>query len=243
MRERLSLLAVAASVVSLLGCSSSSGGGGNAGASNNFVCGNGSISGTGRATDPNGLAPVPNATASAPGCTTAVTDDRGYIQIATDPGLVIKLDVSASGHVNEHAEFAVLKDGFALTGYLFEGSVKSGLLPGWSDSQGYIAVLISSSSGGDGGSCTNDGVTVSVKGHPEIPASYLKDLSTLDPTLTATGSLGAAVLGPVPPGTYEVDGAKTGCTVSPSTGAYFQFQTTFAVAAGTLSLQSMQIGP
>jgi hypothetical protein len=230
-------------VVGLLGCSSSSGGG-NTGASNVFTCGGGSISGTGRATDPNGLAPVPNATASAPGCTTAVSDDRGYIQVATDPNLVIKLDVSANGFVNEHAEFAVLQNGFALTGYLFESSVKSSILSGWSDSQGYVAVLISSTGGGDAGStCTNDGVTVSVKGHPEIAASYLKDLSTVDPSLTATGSLGAAVLGPVPPGTYEVDGTKTGCTVAPTTDAYFQFQTTFAVAAGTLSLQSMQIGP
>ena len=211
------------SLVSLPACSSkSTGSSADAGTTTNnaFTCGGGSISGTGRATDPTmGLAAVPGATISSPGCTTAVTDDRGY--------------------VNEHAEFAALQNGFAAAGYMYPESVKTTILTSWDDAQGYIAV-VASDDGSDAGACaTADGVTLSVKGHPEIHATYLKDQQTADPSLTVTSSFGGAVLGPIPPGTYEVDGAKTGCTSSATKNLYFQFNTTIDVSAGVLTLQEI----
>jgi hypothetical protein len=227
-------------------CSSrSSGSSSDAGTSNTFTCGGGSITGTGRATDPTmGLGPVPGATATAPGCTTAVTDDRGYITVATDPGLMIKLDVTNSGYLHEHAEFALKEAGFQVNGYLYPTSIETTILGGWTDSQGYIAVGITAD-GSDAGPCsTTDGVTISVKGHPEIKATYLKDQQTADPTLTATSTgFAGGVLGPVPPGTYEADGAKTGCTSVPLDGQYFQYNSSFAVSAGVLTLQSIQLAP
>jgi hypothetical protein len=231
------------SLVSLPACSSkSTGSSADAGTTTNnaFTCGGGSISGTGRATDPTmGLAAVPGATISSPGCTTAVTDDRGYVTASTDPGLMMKIDLSNTGYLNEHAEFAALQNGFAASGYMYPESIKTTILTGWDDAQGYIAV-VASDDGSDAGACaTADGVTLSVKGHPEIHATYLKDQQTADPSLTVTSSFGGAVLGPIPPGTYEVDGAKTGCTSSPTKNLYFQFNTTIDVSAGVLTLQEI----
>jgi len=235
-------------VALLPACSSSSnknggGGSGDGGTANNdFSCGGGSISGTGRATDPTtGLGPVVGATVSAPGCTTAVTDDRGYVTASTDPGFMIKLDLSNTGYMNEHAEFAALTNGFAATGYMYPDTIKTTILAGWTESEGYLAVAVSGD-GSDGGPCsTADGVTLSVNGHPEIKAIYLKDQETVDPTLTATGSIGIGGLGPVPPGNYEVDGTKTGCTSGPLNNGTFQFNSTVDVSAGVLTLQDISL--
>lgn len=238
--RRLALLPV----VLLSACSSTSSGNGSAAdsgtAGNAFNCGGGSINGTGRATDPTmGLGPVVGATVSAPGCTTAVTDDRGYVTASTDPGLMMKLDLSGPGYLNEHAEFAALQNGFAAAGYMYPETIKTTILTGWDDTQGYIAA-IASDDGNDAGPCsTADGVTLSINGHPEIKAVYLKDQQTADPSLTATSTFGGAVLGPIPPGNYEVDGAKTGCTSSPTHSQYFQFNTTVDVKAGVLTLQEI----
>jgi hypothetical protein len=186
-----------------------------------------------------GLGAVVGATVSAPGCTTAVTDDRGYVTAATDPGLMMKLDLSNTGYMNEHAEFAALQSGFAAAGYMYPETVKTTILTGWTDSQGYIAVVVSDD-GSDAGPCsTASGVTVSIKGHPEIAPLYLMDQQTADATLTATSTFGGAVLGPIPPGSYEVDGAKTGCGTSPTHNQYFQFNTTIGVSAGVLTLQEI----
>jgi hypothetical protein len=144
--------------------------------------------------------------------------------------------------MNEHAEFAALTTGFQASGYMYPTSIETTILTGWTESEGYIAVAISGDDS-DGGPCsTTDGVTISVNGHPEIKATYLKDDETADPTLTATSSgFGGGVLGPVPAGTYEVDGAKTGCTSASLKTEYFQFNSTIDVSAGVLSLQSIQL--
>src|SRR5271166_4931158 len=95
-----------------LACSSSSshgaapsGGDGGTGddssTANSFTCGKGTVTGTLRATDPNGLGPVAGVKLSAPGCTTAVSDERGYVNVATDPSFVINLDITASGSMHE----------------------------------------------------------------------------------------------------------------------------------------------
>ena len=247
-------LMAAALAVCAAGCSSSSGGssaptdggGGDGAVSNVFTCGKGSLSGTARATDPNGLGPVAGATVSAPGCTTAVTDGRGYVTVNTDPGLLIKLDVSASGYMNEHAEFYVPSGapaGFNLTGWAYATTTKTTVFKGWTDSDGYVGALVTAM--GDGGACASPaGITLSVKSHPELKAVYLKDPMTPDTTLAATvsvaGNVGGAVFGPVPPGTYEIDGAKTGCTIGPLAASQWHFDTTFDVKAGALSFQLLQ---
>jgi hypothetical protein len=231
-----------------IACSSSSNGssgssGGDAGAdgagSNTMTCGKGSVTGTLRATDPNGLGPIQGATVSAPGCTTAVTDDRGYVNVATDPTFVVNLAVTAPNYMHEFVAFQALATGFAGQGYLYESNITS-KLSGWSSSQGYVFVLV----GGNGtmGTCgTGDGVTFSIKSHPEIKATYWSDPLTPDSMLPSTGTLGIGTLGPVPAGTYEIDGTKTGCTIGPAKSADFTFQPTVDVAAGILTVQELTL--
>jgi hypothetical protein len=93
-----------------------------------------------------------------------------------------------------------------------------------------------------GGACgTGDGVTLSIKGHPEIKATYWSDPLTPDAMLPSTGTLGIGTLGPVPAGTYEIDGTKMGCTIAPATNKYFAFQPTVDVATGILTVQELGI--
>lgn len=239
-------------VVLAAACSSSSGGSsassdGDAGSSNVLACGKGSIVGSARGTDPEGLGPIAGATITAPGCTTAVSDDRGYAEVRTDPGFLMKLDVSASGYIKEHAEFALpagAKNGFSLTGWAFKDATKTTIFTGWDDSQGYVLVLVAAQA--EGGACGSpQGITLSLKGHPEIKPVYMKDVTSADPTLTSTVGItntqGGAVFGPLPPGTYEVDGAKIGCTIGPTASAEWQFDPSFTVEAGTITAQLLQM--
>jgi len=171
------------------------------------------------------------------------TDYRGDFTLKTDQGLVMKFDVSANGYMNEHAEYSLQSGNFQATAPLYEASFESNL-PGWSSSQGYFFVAVSHSAAADAGPCsTNDGVTVTIKGHPEIKAYYADTSTSIDSMLTTTGTVGLAALGPVPPGTYEVDGTKMGCTVAPLSGNEFQFQTTNDVKANAATLQYLQLSP
>jgi hypothetical protein len=227
--------------------SSSSGTGSDAGdaggGSSTIVCGKGTITATGRIVDPQTAMGVPNAAVSSVGCTPGVADYRGDFTLKTDVGLVLKPYVSANGYINEHAEWALASGNFQATAALYESSFESNL-PGWSSSQGYFLIAVTHAATVDAGPCsTNDGVTVSVKGHPEIQAVYANTATSVDPTLTSTGTVGLAALGPVPPGNYEVDGAKMGCTVAPLSNNEFVFQTTEDVKADTATVQYLQLSP
>ena len=76
---------------------------------------------------------------------------------------------------------------------------------------------------------------------PGIKATYFKDNVNLDPTLMTTATVGIGALGPVPPGTYEIDGTKTGCTVVPLSNASFKFPATTTVNAGVITGQLLQL--
>lgn len=226
--------------------SSGSGTGGDAGdgggASSVITCGKGSISATGRILDPQTVMGVPNAAIVAAGCTSGATDYRGDFTLKTDPGLVIKADLSANGYMSEHAEFALAMGNFQATSVLYEASFESNL-PGWSSSQGYFFVAIAHAAA-DAGPCgTSDGVTVSIKGHPEIKAYYADTATSISSALTSTGTVGLAALGPVPPGTYEVDGVKMGCTVAPLSNTQLEFQTNNDVKAGAATVQYLHLSP
>ena len=82
---------------------------------------------------------------------------------------------------------------------------------------------------------------VAVKGHPEIAVGYMSDLTTRSATLTATNTLGLAVLGPIAPGTYELDATKTGCTAGPDHGRYFLWPQTVDVVADALSFVQLRL--
>ena len=205
-----------------------------------MTCGKGTVTGALRATDPNGLGPVPGVTLSAPGCTTAVSDARGYFNLTSDPSFVVRLDVSAPGYLHEHTEFQAKTTGFMGNGYLFESSITS-KLPGWSSSQGYFFVIVGGTGTGTGPCSTGDGVVLSIKGHPEITALYWSDPLTPDSKLPSTGSLGLGSLGPVAPGTYDVVGTKTGCTSSGATNPHFAFENPSSTSVGALTLQEIQI--
>ena len=72
---------------------------------------------------------------------------------------------------------------------------------------------------------------------PDSPASgYLLRAPDTPPLVM---DFGGGVLGPVPPGTYEIDATKAGRTSSSFLGPYFKFNSTIDVAAGVLSLQEL----
>ena len=229
----------------LAACSSSSSpgnGDGGSASGNNFTCGGGSLTGQARATDVMSLGPIAGATVSAPGCTTAVTDDRGYVTAASDPGLVIKLSLSASGYVNAYSEFSVVKSGFQESGADYATSAATNLIPQLSSTNGYIFIS-TSGDGSDGGACSDGkGSSLTVKDHPELTPAYLSSQTTIDTTLTATAGFGT-LFGPMPPGTYEVDGTKTGCKTVGHNDGYFQFNASSAVLANTVTLFSLQLTP
>ena len=224
------------------GSGSGSDAGDGGGASSMIVCGKGSVTATGRLVDPQTAMGVANAAISVSGCTSGATDYRGDFTLKTDVGLVLKLDVSANGYISEHAEWALASGNFQATAPIYEASFESNL-PGWSSSQGYFFVAVGHTTADAGACSTNDGVTVSVKGHPEIKAVYADTTTSISTTLTSTGTVGIAALGPIPPGTYEVDGTKTGCTVAPLSNTEFQFQTTNDVKANTATVQYLQLSP
>jgi hypothetical protein len=165
-----------------------------------------------------------------------VTDDRGFLDVTADVGFLVKLDVTKEGYVHEHAEVSVLKDNFQAATYAFPEGAKSTVLTGWTDAtQGYLAVIVNDDES-DGGPCaTSNGVTVSIKDHPEIKAGYLTNQNTRDATLSGTGSLGLAVLGPIPPGAYEILGTKAGCTSVAEKNDSFQFTSSATILAGALT--------
>jgi hypothetical protein len=116
------------------------------------------------------------------------------------------------------------------------------LVPMLSDSNGYVFVAVGGDDS-DGGPCADGkGTTVSVNGHPEIKPGYLSALTTIDPAGTATEGFGA-VLGPMPPGTYEIIGTKTGCKAVGHNDGFISWGTSTTVAGGTVSIIPMDLAP
>jgi hypothetical protein len=236
-------LAVAALAL-VCGCSSSSSASAaDAGTPNNtFKCGGGAYKGIVRITDPKSLGPVAGAVLAGAGCETATADDRGYVNVASDPGLLVKFTVQTAGYLNEYAEITLLKDQYNATTFEFEESTKTTLFTPWSDANGFILVA-TSGDGSDGGPCAEGkGSTVSVKGHPEIAVAYLSDNNTRSTTLTSTAGFGT-VLGPMPPGTYELLATKTGCKGVGSNDGTSAFGTSTSVLANTLTGHLLQLAP
>jgi hypothetical protein len=247
MRSLQTLAAVA--LVALIACSSSSSGnngGSDSGTWNTFTCGGGSVTGTLRLTDASSLGPIAGATLAAQGCSTAQTDDRGYVNFASDPTLLVKLTVTdpTGNHLTEYAEVTVTQNAPNISTYMFPTADKNTLFTGWNDaSQGYVGIIVQSD-GSDAGPCaTNDGVTVTVKNHPEISIGYAVDQNTRSPTATATTTFGAAVAGPIPPGTYEIDLAKTGCKNATTSRGVLAYSNTITVTAGTLTAVLVALTP
>jgi hypothetical protein len=213
------------------------------GTPNNILkCGNGTLTGVARATDVITIGPIANATLSAPGCTTAISDDRGYVQVAIDPGVVLKLSATADNYVNAYAEITVLKGGFNETGADYKKSDSANLIPQLSTSNGYLFVGVGGD-GSDGGPCSSGtGAAVSVDGHAELKPSYLSDQKTIDPNGTATEGFGT-LFGPMPPGTYSVTATKTGCKSAGGGDAYFSYATSTTVVANFVTLLPMRLTP
>ena len=231
---------LAVGLVLVVACSSSSSGGGGGASSNSLTCGNGSLSGQARATDVVSLGPIAGATVSAPGCTTATTDDRGYITAASDPGLLIKLSLTASGYVNAYTEVTVLQAGFAETGADYKATDAANLISQLSSSSGYLYVGVGGD-GSDGGPCSSGtGATVSLDGHPELAPSYLTNQTTIDTSGTATEGFGT-IFGPMPPGSYSMTATKTGCKSVGRNDGYFAWGTTMTVSANTASIAELQL--
>jgi hypothetical protein len=100
--------------------------------------------------------------------------------------------------------------------------------------------------GSDAGNAADDQGSPLISALPasvSATAHYLSGPDTVDDTLPATTTLGAGVLGPIPPGSYVIAGAKAGCTVSPDVSSSFQFETTNTFRAGVLNLQVLEVSP
>ena len=213
------------------------------GPSNDFVCGAGGASGELRVTDLTTVGPVAGAVMSAPGCTTATADDRGNISCDFVAGQLLAVDFTASGYIDTHLDVTVLAGGFLFHPAMYPETLKASVLAGFSGAAGYLFVGINTD-GSDGGPCsTADGVTVAVKDSPQVPAGYLTDPLTRSATLTATNTLGLAVLGPIAPGTYEVIGTKSGCTAQPTATKYDVHPAAINVLANSVTAQLLTLSP
>jgi len=225
-------------VASLASCSSSSNppvAPPETGAANAFKCGTGGITGYVRVTDASSVRAVAGAIATGEGCNTATSDDRGFIEFDLPEGKLVKVDVTATGYLAGHVEVTPVASGAYNSFDIFPIKDKTSIFTGWTADKGYLFVGISNY-GADAGSCTSsDGLVVSVKGHPEIAAGYLTDPNTRSATLTTTTAFGSAVLGPIAPGTYEIEATKTGCVAGPDHGRYFTYPQTMDVKADAVS--------
>jgi hypothetical protein len=236
----LASFAVACSSSSSTNSDAGADSGADAGPSNTFKCGAGGLTGVLRVVDGVTFAPLVGATVSATGCSTATTDDRAFVQADFAQGQLVKVRFSATGYIPEHVEVIPQTGGFNRSADMFAVGSKTSVLSGWTNGSGYILVAIASN-GGDAGPCnTADNLTVSVKGHPEIAVGYLTDLGTRNAMLTMTSASGLAVLGPVPPGTYEIDAVKAGCTAGMDYGK-FTWPKTTDVEADTVSAVQLKL--
>ncbi len=228
----------------LVACSSSSAGddaGADVAVVNTFKCGTGGITGAWRLVDVTSLAPIAGATLTGVGCGTTTTDDQGNVQADLQQGLLVNVDLSASGYVTAHAEATPQASGFFRTVFMEPATAKTTVFTGWTSGSGYAIALISPN-GTDAGACsTSDGLVASVNGHPEIPVGYLTDAITRSSTATSTTPFAVAVFGPMPPGTYEFDAVKTGCAAGPDHGIYFLWPQTMDVEADTLSMVQLKL--
>ena len=228
----------------LVACTSSSAGddaGTDSGGTNTFKCGTGGITGTVRLVDGTTLGPIAGATVTGLGCGATTTDDQGSVQADLQQGQLIKVELSANGYISAHAEATPQASGFFRTVFMEPVAAKTTVFTGWTSGSGYAIALISPN-GTDAGACsTSDQLVASVNGHPEIPVGYLTDPITRSSTATSTSSLGLAVFGPMPPGTYEFDAVKTGCAAGPDHGVYFLWPQTMDVEADTLSMVQLKL--
>ena len=206
-----------------------------AGPTNALKCGAGGITGTLKFADEATLASIAGATLTVtPGCNPVTTDDLGQVQVDLAPQLT-KVHFSGAGYIPSHGEAVPVASGFYRTLYMISEAKRDALFPGWTKGSGYVVVVTYAATSDAGGCTTQEGLVVSVKGHPELTAVYLKDASTRDPTAKATNVNGLAVFGPVPPGTYEFESSKTGCVAGPDNGKYFTWPAVADVEADTLT--------
>jgi hypothetical protein len=229
--------------VGLVACTSSGAGddAGVDGGTNTLKCGTGGITGMVRLVDATTLGPIAGATVTGLGCGATTTDDTGSIQADLQQGLLVKVELSATGYISAHSEATPQASGFLRTVFMEPVAAKTSLFTGWTSGSGYAIALISPD-GTDAGAChTSDLLVASINGHPEIPVGYLADQLTRDSSATSTSNFGIAVFGPMPPGTYEFDAVKAGCAAGPDHGVYFLWPQTMDVEADTLSMVQLKL--
>jgi hypothetical protein len=160
-----------------------------------------------------------------------VPDDRGYIQIDVPQGQLLKMRFAAPGYIPNHVEATPQTAGIYRTFDMFPVSHKTTVLTGWTAAAGYAVVQVYSNNA----PCESTvGVVVSVKNHPEITVAYATDKSTRSATLTEMDAFGVALVGPMPPGTYEIVAGKQSCAASADLGK-FTWPTSTDVEADALS--------
>ena len=211
-----------------------------AGPSNALKCGAGGVTGTLKFAGEATFGPVPGATLIAtPGCNPVTTDELGQVQVDLAPQLT-KVHFSATGFIPSHAEAVPVASGFYRTLFMLSDAKRDVLFPGWTKGSGY-AFVVTYPSVSDAGTCgAVDRLVVSVKGHPELAVAYLTDSSTRS-TDPYTSGYGVAVIGPIPPGTYDFESSKTGCVSGPDNGKYFTWPATEDVEADTLTVVQLKL--
>lgn len=223
------------------GADGASDGSSDAGASNTLKCGAGGLTGAFRVSDIASLQPLVNAKVEGVGCTTAFTDERGFVQADLTKDQLIKLRVTAAGYLTLHSERVPQTGNFNRPIWMYREGWKATTFTGWTNATGHVVVAIADSDMADAGCSSAGGLVVSVKAHPEIAVGYLMLDDGGAPvrsaaTATDPGYAGAA-LGPMPPGTYEVSAIAPdgGCVAGPDHGV-FTWPPSTDVEPDTLSL-------
>jgi hypothetical protein len=206
-----------------------------------FTCGPGPYAdGQLRLKDPDNLRNLDAVTLTSPQCpgASAKTDEDGLYYLKLTKGMNVTGRLVKPGYITTiTSEFKFADSGLDLQSYLLPDAKKS-LLPEFSAANGYIVIAVFYDPPvGDAGATLcqkTDGVSFAVKGKTGVKATYLTALTPLavDPMLTATTSVGVGILGPLPPGTYEVEATKMGCTFTPEKSATVEFTGKMIVEGG-----------
>jgi hypothetical protein len=168
---------------------------------------------------------------------TAYPGDFGELPVSLAPHQLLKLDVTAEGYLAGHFEFTPQRGGFDTPFYLYPVELRDTLFVGFREDQGYLHVHLV-----DTRECATSGAVVSVVGHPELVAAYSSDFqrfASSDPWTSV------ALIGPVPPGTYQLTASEHGapCQPLPWNPGVLSFSPTVDVEPNEVSFVELNLTP
>jgi hypothetical protein len=153
---------------------------------------------------------------------TFTSDANGRFDLLLTTGMVFEPRFVADGFITTRSSQARITQDLTLDATALFPTALQSLFPHLGDTTPDIVAITALPTGttADAGDpcTTKDGVVFSVKDHPEAVVGYYNGVGipTLDPSLQATSTVGAAEISGLPAsvGVIEIDAAKPGCNIS-----------------------------